>query len=187
MCDTMLRPKAQQYRPSQDKCTRTRLLNRLGLFHQSQKHFAPSRIQFDFSRPQSRSALGNVVPFEATLKESGECSSPSANTTVQFNETVSVVNIPSRYQYSDRMKKFLWSDRWELQEMAERNMIEFEAEGFDWRNVVLDDEMYIDSVNGQLIHPCHLDEDPLEDTKHDNSFAPLGRQDSFVGSYSYTF
>lgn len=65
--------------------------------------------------------------------------------------------------------------------MAERNMIEFEAEGLDWRNVVLDDDMYIDSINGQLIHPCHFD-DFAEDTKNDdNAFVPLTRLDSFVG------
>jgi hypothetical protein len=164
-----------------EKCTRTRLLNRLGLFHQSQENQS-SKAPSARPRSSGRSILGTVVPFEAKLKnEDTSVAPPSSKPSVQFNEIVSGVNIPSRYQYSNRVKKFIWSDRWELQEMAERNMIEFEAEGLDWRNVVLDDDMYIDSINGQLIHPCHFD-DFAEDTKNDdNAFVPLTRLDSFVG------
>jgi hypothetical protein len=75
---------------------------------------------------------------------------------VQFNENADVVRIPSRYQYSDRIRKVLWSNKHEIMENAERNIIEFESEGWDWQNVVLDDEMFIDSATGSLVHPCHL-------------------------------
>ena len=65
--------------------------------------------------------------------------------------------------------------------MAERNMIEFEAEGFDWRNVVMDDDMYIDSINGQLVHPCHLADPDSEDGKdNDSAFVPLSKNESFI-------
>jgi len=77
---------------------------------------------------------------------------------IQFKETVQVIPIPSRHQFSDRIKSCIWSNKNELQEMAQRNMQEFETEGYDWENVVLDDEMYVDSTNGSLIHPCHIDE-----------------------------
>jgi hypothetical protein len=60
--------------------------------------------------------------------------------------------------------------------MADRNIIEFESEGFDWRNVVLDDEMSLDSTDGQLIHPCHHIRHEDDDDACENHFAPLTRQ-----------
>ena len=168
-----------------EKCTRTKLLNKLGLFHKNQKKLSLREL----SHPKSsqRSILGSVVPFEMKLKSEEESSvnvpEGSLPSMVQFNEKVTVVNIPSRYQYSDRVKKVIWSNRWELQEMAERNYFEFAAEGFDWQNVVLDDDMFVDSISGELIHPCHLDNViDGEDSKNEASFTPLTRcDDSFTG------
>ena len=68
-----------------------------------------------------------------------------------------MIPIPSHTQYSDRIKQCIWSNRYELQEMAQRNLMEFEMEGYDWRNVILEDQMNtIDPITGQRIHPCHL-------------------------------
>eukprot|EP00529_Nitzschia_sp_RCC80_P026627 CAMPEP_0113470370 /NCGR_PEP_ID=MMETSP0014_2-20120614/16406_1 /TAXON_ID=2857 /ORGANISM="Nitzschia sp." /LENGTH=288 /DNA_ID=CAMNT_0000362929 /DNA_START=102 /DNA_END=968 /DNA_ORIENTATION=- /assembly_acc=CAM_ASM_000159 len=33
---------------------------------------------------------------------------------------------------------------------------EFQAEGWDWRTVVEDEDMYIDVQTGQKLHPCHI-------------------------------
>ena len=89
-----------------------------------------------------------------------------------------MVPIPSHNQYSSRIKKHLWSNAMEIKEMAQRNYFEFQSEGFDWRNVVLDEEMYIDSMNGQLVHPCHLsaathmEESHRLSSQYDHSSAP---------------
>jgi hypothetical protein len=203
--------------------TRTRLLNRLGIFDVPQKNTLrkptqPSPIKtVSTGRPTTcrpnrlSSLLGSVEPIHAKLNDSTEfsssllveenassessaCCAPSTTTTrtsnssrVHFNETVSVVEIPSRYQYSDRIKKFIWSDRYELSENAERNVVEFAHEGYDWRNVVMDEDMYIDSINGTLMHPCHFldsttttNDDKCGDYKSDDNdgFRPLARSDS---------
>lgn len=175
---------------------------------------------------------GSMVPFEVKLNDSwqdstGFLTESSCNSSINsdsvesckqqqqehqqhhhihFKDTVSVMPIPSRYQYSDRIKQRIWSNRIELREMAQRNMIEFESEGFDWRNVVLEEDMYIDASNGNYIHPCHVhrsyypqissvgrategcaaplqeevgsEEDEAEDEYH--HFAPLRRLDSRV-------
>lgn len=156
--------------------SRTKLLNRLGLF-QDQNHpkaavgclGGSSSTCLTGTSSAKRSMLGSFIPVKVQLKEcrsddeSSDESLPTSRrgSAVQFDPTVSVVRIPSRYQYSPRIKKHIWSDSVEIMEMAERNMIEFQHEGFDWRSVVLEDDMYVDSYNGNLIHPCHLEDDSL--------------------------
>lgn len=99
----------------------------------------------------SQSSMSSTTPATTDNKQ-------TAPHHIHFQEVVKVLPIPSRYQYSERIKTCLWNNRYELQEMAQRNLQEFESEGYDWRNVVMDDEMYIDSATGNLIHPCHVDE-----------------------------
>ena len=80
--------------------------------------------------------------------------------------------------------------------MVERNTTEFHAENYDWHQVVLDDEMYVDSTSGERVHPCHVegnsfddddDDDADDDDDYDDSFgdgpgfAPLTRPASIVG------
>mmetsp|Transcript_18147 Transcript_18147/g.29303 ORF Transcript_18147/g.29303 Transcript_18147/m.29303 type:complete len:214 (+) Transcript_18147:65-706(+) len=197
--------------------TRTRLLNSLGLFQQQQQlqqvkcptitllgddpnvlssvshrhnKKKPRHVR-RWSDIPPRSTLHNSIAFEAKLKDDryrSRLPETANSSTVRFNTVVSVVQIPSRNQYSKRIKQSLWRDRDELSEMVERNMEEFRAENFDWRSVVLDDDMYVDSTNGELVHPCHVpganDDFGVHDEKEevsaldDDSFLPLTRANS---------
>jgi hypothetical protein len=74
---------------------------------------------------------------------------------IQFNDDVSVVPIPMRSEYSERVRARLWSDRFEIHDMASRNALEFAAEGWDWKNVIEDDGMFVCTASGELIHPVH--------------------------------
>mmetsp|Transcript_15797 Transcript_15797/g.22476 ORF Transcript_15797/g.22476 Transcript_15797/m.22476 type:complete len:214 (-) Transcript_15797:70-711(-) len=74
---------------------------------------------------------------------------------INFSDSVSVVPIPMRSEYSDRVRSRLWSNRYEIHENATRNAIEFAAEGWDWRHVTEDEGMFVCTTSGELIHPVH--------------------------------
>uniref|UniRef100_A0A7S0AQG4 Uncharacterized protein n=1 Tax=Minutocellus polymorphus TaxID=265543 RepID=A0A7S0AQG4_9STRA len=75
---------------------------------------------------------------------------------IAFDESVNVVPIPMRTDYSKRMRDRMFHDRKELETMAARNSIEFAAEGWDWRTVTEEDGMYTCSVTGTKVHPIHI-------------------------------
>lgn len=83
-------------------------------------------------------------------------------TKIAFEDHVEVMPIPTRHEYSNRIKSRIWSNRYELQENAERNAVEFASEGWNWRNVTEDEGMYICSVSGELVHPAWVGGLPTE-------------------------
>jgi len=139
-------------------------------------------------RKENRNMMQRRSSFSDKEKDSGPAS-------VRFNTVVSGVKIPSRNQYSRRIKQTLWRDRYELSEMVERNTTEFHAENYDWHQVVLDDEMYVDASSGERVHPCHVEGSYFDDSKENDDsdyehssdcmgFAPLSRSDTIVGDKS---
>jgi hypothetical protein len=74
---------------------------------------------------------------------------------VAFKPAVTVHPIPSRNNYSNRIRSQLWTPYEELQENAARNSIEFAAENFDWTNVAEEKDMIF--WHGEHVHPIHFD------------------------------
>lgn len=75
---------------------------------------------------------------------------------VSLDKSVCVIPIPSREEYSSRVRERLWSSSEELFANAARNSVEFASEGWNWRQAVEDEGMLVHKPTGELIHPIHL-------------------------------
>lgn len=75
---------------------------------------------------------------------------------VSINKSVSVVSIPSRGEYSDRLRERIWATGAEIQASAARNTLEFCSENWDLANVLEDEHMFVHQANGERVHPIHV-------------------------------
>jgi hypothetical protein len=78
---------------------------------------------------------------------------------IRFHSYVKVVNIPSRFAYTTKQKRRMWNGENAIRQNAKRNKVEYEWEGWQWQNVIEEDEFTL--IDGQLIHPAHTMADPL--------------------------
>ena len=72
---------------------------------------------------------------------------------IRFHSYVKVVEIPDRNAYTSKQKRRMWNGNEAIRENAKRNKVEYEWEGWEWQNVIEEDEFCF--VDGQLLHPAH--------------------------------
>ena len=97
--------------------------------------------------------------YQAPLNAAADCPEKSSHTTqtqrrVSFCSSVTVIPIPSHSDFSDRIKRSLWTSASELHEQVMRNCVEFAAEGWNWKLVVEESNMIWHG--GKQVHPCHF-------------------------------
>ena len=80
--------------------------------------------------------------------------------TVCFDTRLSVVEIESWRQLPSANVIQLWSSKKEIKASKQRNIVEFESEGFDWRNALEEDSFVVHG--GEKIHPIHFLTDRLQ-------------------------
>ena len=100
-----------------------------------------------FSPPPSPTSEKTVKHIERTV-------SPTPG--VSFFGKVQVMRIPSRKDYPEDMKKAMWSSTSEIATNAKRNSLEYTYEGWNWRTVLEEQDMYMHEKTGTLYHPAHF-------------------------------
>ena len=109
------------------------------------------------STPISRQYDDEMMPLEQPLKTNDESMlEPRKGSRIKFKTTVMILPIPSHSEYSKKVKKVIWSDNAEIKLNAQRNLREFASEGWNWKNVLEEDEMFLDRLSNEWIHPVHL-------------------------------
>ncbi|CAJ1940354.1 unnamed protein product [Cylindrotheca closterium] len=115
-------------------------------------HMLPPNENF---RRNSDTSLSGMKSDEESAEESAKKRIKKKRKRLSFDEKVEVLPIPMRHEYSQTERARLWSSAIEIHENATRNTIEFASEGWDWKNVLEDDKMYVCQATSELIHPCH--------------------------------
>lgn len=121
---------------------------------------SPLELFLPERKRQKTSALsprGEGYQVCATTVPDDDSSTDDRAPAVTFKETVKVQFIPSRWAYSEDVRLRLWSSTDELNQNAERNHVEFLAEGLDWQAAIEEGDMI--DCGGERIHPAHLDDD----------------------------
>lgn len=103
-----------------------------------------------------------------TVEDQGTAQPPPKKR-VHFHATVKAHSIPSHTVYSKRMKSTIWSSAQELEENVARNCYEFEAENWNFEDVVDEDDMIW--YHGQWVHPVHFVDFPSDSTRKTSSKA----------------
>jgi len=152
-----LRTKSHSPKQASGQEIRSRLLRRLGIHEEDGDTLSTTMpvTTFPATQQQQTPRRPSVQPFHVPLKyHKDDSHAKETKSSVVFQEDVSVLPIPMRNEYSQRIKSRLWCDKAELHSMAQRNLVEFEFEGWNWRNVVQDECMIV-GMTGELIHPVH--------------------------------
>jgi hypothetical protein len=129
------------------------------------------------SAPKDTSPKPQTPCITCKRSSSGQSSSkhnqliPCPHKRVRFSETVSAVYIPVHYDYSNRVRASYWASAAEIREMVYRNMLEFDSEGYEWQNVVEEENMYYNEESKEYIHPAFFD--TLVQVTHEESETTL--------------
>lgn len=128
------------------------------LFGAKKEEVERSEESSTFSDSPSLSSSLNSSEHGENADARSEVSISSAVRKLKFNEQVEVCLIPKKEEYSKRIRGHLWNSPEEMALNAHRNTVEFAAEGWDWRNVMEDENMYRCLATNELIHPVHIEQ-----------------------------
>eukprot|EP00534_Pseudo-nitzschia_fraudulenta_P003050 CAMPEP_0201127122 /NCGR_PEP_ID=MMETSP0850-20130426/28885_1 /ASSEMBLY_ACC=CAM_ASM_000622 /TAXON_ID=183588 /ORGANISM="Pseudo-nitzschia fraudulenta, Strain WWA7" /LENGTH=141 /DNA_ID=CAMNT_0047395845 /DNA_START=86 /DNA_END=511 /DNA_ORIENTATION=- len=132
-----------------DDQIRHRLIRSLGIDHSSKMNIN----ELNTKQKNILTAASQEVPLK---NHCGENEEENPDSRIQFNSVVQSMPIPSHQDYSDRVKKLIWSNGTEIRQNAQRNAREFAFEGWSAQYVLEEDQMYLDVGSMEFIHPVHV-------------------------------
>eukprot|EP00816_Leptocylindrus_hargravesii_P013231 CAMPEP_0196810856 /NCGR_PEP_ID=MMETSP1362-20130617/14826_1 /TAXON_ID=163516 /ORGANISM="Leptocylindrus danicus, Strain CCMP1856" /LENGTH=221 /DNA_ID=CAMNT_0042186031 /DNA_START=83 /DNA_END=748 /DNA_ORIENTATION=- len=112
----------------------------------------------DVLEQQSLDSSNNGSSFNSNVAEFLNCPKKRG---VTFNSQVKVLPIAMRDDYTDRIQARMWNNAEVILENAHRNIVEFNSEGWCWRQCVEEHQMYTCSITGERIHPVHCGHMPV--------------------------
>jgi hypothetical protein len=150
---------------------RARLLHRIGSRDFFLKLPSPSVKKFPVKKeaqPSSSDRPTTIVSsrlpdhsirasYTKALRTTTTTQSPNQKK-VQFQHSVTVVEIPSREAYTGQQKKALWRSSEEIRFLVRRNRQEYIYDGRDWTKVREEHEMVWDPVTQEYVHPATWEE-----------------------------
>lgn len=120
----------------------------------------PSDRSLSFSRSKSLDTLDTNTTAPIRKLSSNDEMSVSTHQVrrVSFDSIVQTTTIPSRYDYSKRIKSRIWSSTLEIYTNGVRNAREFEYDGKNWRTASEENDFLCCESAKQLhlVHPVHI-------------------------------
>eukprot|EP00532_Pseudo-nitzschia_australis_P006908 CAMPEP_0168165210 /NCGR_PEP_ID=MMETSP0139_2-20121125/1365_1 /TAXON_ID=44445 /ORGANISM="Pseudo-nitzschia australis, Strain 10249 10 AB" /LENGTH=144 /DNA_ID=CAMNT_0008082311 /DNA_START=187 /DNA_END=621 /DNA_ORIENTATION=- len=139
-------------RVKSDDQIRLRLIRSLGINHSS-KSSTYSQMMHSSKQKNILTARTQEIPLKNHCRNK---TAPKADSKIQFNSVVKAMPIPSHQDYSNRVKRLIWSNGTEIRQNAQRNAREFAFEGWSAQYVLEEDQMYLDVGSMEFIHPVHV-------------------------------
>ena len=124
----------------------------------SKAAITPNEVSSPRPHPNYLSTLDRATEYQEPLQiiqtqwvDPVAHSTEEPSKTVRFLPQVSVVSIPDRKEYPKSVRRKLWTSFRTLRVNGERNVLEFEADNFDWRQCSEEDTFI--AHQGELYHP----------------------------------
>eukprot|EP00640_Fibrocapsa_japonica_P006468 CAMPEP_0113934730 /NCGR_PEP_ID=MMETSP1339-20121228/2012_1 /TAXON_ID=94617 /ORGANISM="Fibrocapsa japonica" /LENGTH=186 /DNA_ID=CAMNT_0000936645 /DNA_START=94 /DNA_END=654 /DNA_ORIENTATION=- /assembly_acc=CAM_ASM_000762 len=108
------------------------------------------------TRNHQTSATTSVDNVHPTSEKVQAPPAPRESKKVTFYEYAEVIPVEAYTECSIEERNGYWSGGYELMQMSEKNLLEFEFEDYDWTKVLEEHEMVRSDSTGSLIHPVFL-------------------------------
>lgn len=110
-------------------------------------------LKHDHGRPDPALVL-TVNTKTGTPQQHLYVKSKSSTSKIRFQTSVKVHSIPHHTHYFTNVKQNIWMSPMELEEMVYKNSFEYAYEGWDWNNVIEEEDFCL--FAGQWTHPAHV-------------------------------
>jgi hypothetical protein len=170
----------QQQAPNSPKCISELVPEEEG--EEDKSSISENTLDLNSNEKSTSSSTSSSASFDSRSSSNSSSKSTTRQKkqrSVSFDETVTVLTIPNKDAYSDRIRKHLWMEPHEMLQNTNRNTIEFASENWDWRQVADDVEFYICPMTGEKIHPCHtgyIYQQPQQISIHRHPFLRKSRE-----------